>query len=106
MRGSLYSKFFSPTLVNFCMSGASLNGFRKEALLKIGGELLEISFGSGLNLPHYPDSAHKIDAVDVNPAMHSQARKRIEKSEILIQKLCPFRRGFADGRFKLRLRCL
>ena len=51
------------------MSGASLNGFRQDALLKTGGEVLEIGFGTGLNLPHYPDSVQKIDAVDVIPAM-------------------------------------
>ena len=38
---------------------------------------MEIGFETGLNLPHYPDSVQKIDAVDVNPAMSSLARKRI-----------------------------
>ena len=63
------------------MSGTSLNGFRQDALLKTGVELLEIGFGTGLNLPHYPDLVQKIDAVDVNPAMYPLARKRISKSE-------------------------
>ena len=68
------------------MSGASLNSFRQDALLKTGGEILEIGFGTGLNLPHYPDSVKKIDTVDVNPAMYPLARKRIEKSEISVTK--------------------
>ena len=56
------------------MFGASLKGFRQDALLKTGGELLEIVFGKGLNLPHYSDSAQKIDIVDVNPAIYPLAR--------------------------------
>ena len=90
MSGSFYSKFVFPYLCEFFMSGASLNSFRQDALLKTGGEILEIGFGTGLNLPHYPDSVQKIDAVDVNPAMYPLARKRIEKSEISDTKIMSF----------------
>ena len=84
MSGSIYSRFVFPYLCEFFMSGDSLNGFRQDALLKTGGEVLEIGFGTGLNLPHYPDSVQQIDAVDVNPGMYHLARKRIEKSEISV----------------------
>jgi ubiquinone/menaquinone biosynthesis C-methylase UbiE len=66
------------------MSGVSLKGFRQDALVNTGGEVLEIGFGTGLNLPHYRDSVQKIDAVDVNLAMYTLASKRIEKSEISV----------------------
>ena len=84
MSGSIYSRFVFPYLCEFFMSGGSLNGFRQDALLKTGGEVLEIGFGTGLNLPHYPDSVKHVDAVDVNPGMSHLARKRIEKSEISV----------------------
>jgi len=64
------------------MSGKSLSGFRQDALQEINGEVLEIGFGTGLNLPHFPETVQKIDAVDVNPRMHRLARKRIDKSGI------------------------
>ena len=66
------------------MSGKSLSGFRQDALQEINGEVLEIGFGTGLNLPHFPDTVQKIDAVDVNPRMHRLARKRIDKSGIAV----------------------
>jgi hypothetical protein len=44
------------------MSGKSLSGFRQDALQEINGEVLEIGFGSGLNLPHFPETVQKIDA--------------------------------------------
>jgi len=84
MSGSIYSRFVFPYLCEFFMSGDSLNGFRQDALLKTGGAVLEIGFGTGLNLPHYPDKVQQIDAVDVNPGMSHLARKRIEKSEISV----------------------
>ena len=82
MSGSFYSKFVFPYLCEFVMSGDSLNGLRQDALLKTEGEVLEIGFGTGLNLPHYPDSVQQIDTVDVNPRMYHLARKRIEASVI------------------------
>ena len=84
MNGSFYSKFIFPYLCEFVMSGNSLNDFRQEALLETGGEVLEIGFGTGLNLPHYPESVHQIDAVDVNPRMFNLAQKRIKKSGISV----------------------
>ena len=66
------------------MSGKSLSGFRQDALQEINGEVLEIGFGTGLNLPHFQKTVHKIDAVDINPRMHRLARKRIDKSGITV----------------------
>ena len=82
MSGSFYSKFVFPYLCELTMSGKSLSGFRQDALQEINGEVLEIGFGTGLNLPHFPETVQKIDAVDVNPRMHRLARKRIDKSGI------------------------
>ena len=84
MSGSFYSKFVFPYLCEFFISGASLNSFRQDALAKSEGEVLEIGFGTGHNLPHYPDSVQKIDTVDVNPSMYPLALKSIEKSEISV----------------------
>ena len=84
MSGSFYSKFVFPYLCELTMSGKSLSGFRQDALQEINGEVLEIGFGTGLNLPHFPENVQKIDAVDVNPRMHRLARKRIDKSGIAV----------------------
>ena len=84
MLGSFYSKFVFPYLCELTMSGKSLSGFRQDALQEINGEVLEIGFGTGLNLPHFPETVQKIDAVDVNPRMYRLARKRIDRSGISV----------------------
>ncbi|MBC8258821.1 MAG: class I SAM-dependent methyltransferase [SAR324 cluster bacterium] len=84
MSGSFYSKFIFPYLCELTMSGKSLSTFRLDTLQETSGQVLEIGFGTGLNLPHYPDSVYEIDAVDVNPQMHHLAQKRIANSKIIV----------------------
>ncbi|HEY9737082.1 MAG TPA: class I SAM-dependent methyltransferase [Trichocoleus sp.] len=73
----LYSQQILPHLMDWAMSDARLTTYRKEVLAEVSGEVLEIGFGTGLNLAYYPDSVQKITTVDVNPGMNALAQKRI-----------------------------
>jgi len=84
MIGSYYSKKLFPHLCEFALSRNFLNCFRQETLLETKGKVLEIGFGTGLNLAHYPEAVKKIDAVDINPSMHRLSKKRIKKSVITV----------------------
>jgi ubiquinone/menaquinone biosynthesis C-methylase UbiE len=55
---------------------------RHDLLCQASGEIMEIGFGTGLNLPHYPEQVRKITVVDPNPGMHRKAVSRIEQSGI------------------------
>ena len=46
------------------------------------GEILEIGFGTGLNLEHYPERVRHLTAVDRGVGMTRIARHRIERSRI------------------------
>jgi len=46
--------------------------------------VLEIGFGTGLNLPFYPERVQRLVALDVNPAMPALAKKRIAASAIAV----------------------
>ncbi len=59
---------------------------RRALLAAVRGEVLEIGFGTGLNLPHYPAHVKKIVTVDPNAGMHARARKRIESSPIAVEQ--------------------
>jgi len=54
-----------------------LRELRTRALLPAQGRVLELGFGTGLNLPHYPQSVQAIVAVDPNPGMAAIARRRM-----------------------------
>ena len=55
---------------------------RRETLAEVGGDALEIGFGSGLNLPHYPAAVKSLVTIDSNPGMARVATSRIAA--------CPF----------------
>lgn len=54
-----------------------LKALRTRALAPAQGRVLELGFGTGLNLPHYPPCVTQIVAVDPNPGMAAIARRRI-----------------------------
>lgn len=82
---SFYSQVIFPRILDLSMSSLTLAKYRQEVLAEVEGEVLEIGFGTGLNLPHYPQAARKIVAVDPNPTMKRLAQKRIAASEIEVE---------------------
>lgn len=79
-----YSNLIIPYCIDLTMSGSNLQKYRQELLADVSGEILEIGFGTGLNLPYYPTTVKKITAIDANPGMQKVARSRIEKSQITV----------------------
>lgn len=79
-----YSNLVIPYCIDFSMSGSNLRQYRQELLKDVSGEILEIGFGTGLNLPHYPEQVTKITTVEPNPGMQKLARSRIEQSQITV----------------------
>jgi ubiquinone/menaquinone biosynthesis C-methylase UbiE len=79
-----YSNLVIPYCIDLSMSGSNLRQYRQELLKDVSGEILEIGFGTGLNLPHYPEQVTKITTVEPNPGMQKLARSRIEQSQITV----------------------
>ncbi|MEM8721208.1 MAG: class I SAM-dependent methyltransferase [Cyanobacteria bacterium P01_G01_bin.39] len=79
-----YSNFIVPYCIDFAMSGNNLKLYRQQLLAEVSGEILELGFGTGLNLPFYPDRVGKITTVDPNPGMKKLARSRIQQSQITV----------------------
>ncbi len=79
----IYSQLIFPTLIELVMSGENFANYRRTLLADVVGSVLEIGFGTGLNLPYYlPDRVEKIVTVDINPGMTKLAQKRIAASLI------------------------
>ncbi len=79
-----YSQKIFPYLLDWSLSDSTFNQYRQEVLAKVEGEVLEIGFGTGLNLSFYPDAINEIITVDNNPGVHKLAQKRIDKSSITV----------------------
>ena len=53
-----------PRLTDLVMSRGELTPIRARVAAELDGEVLEIGFGSGLNVPHYPATITRVRAVD------------------------------------------
>ncbi len=80
----IYDERILPYLLDISMADAILGDHRREVLAKVTGQVLEIGFGTGLNLPYYPDRVHQLVTVDPNPGVHRLAQKRIQASPITV----------------------
>ena len=77
-----YSQNILPYLLDWSLSDPNLGVHRQEILADVKGKVLEIGFGTGLNLPYYPDNIQTIVTVEANPKINKLAQKRIQSSNI------------------------
>ena len=83
------------------MASGRLDEIRREALAGVAGEVLEIGFGTGLNLPHYPEGVSALSAVDANPGMARLARTRVRAAPfpVRLETVAAENLPFDDARF-------
>jgi len=77
-----YSRVIFPRLCEWVMRDPRMAALRREALEEVEGDVLEIGFGTGLNLEHYSSQVRRIVAVDPGEGMNRLARKRTAQSRI------------------------
>jgi len=58
--------------------------YRSSLLKGVKGTVLEIGFGTGLNLVHYPPEVKVLNVVEPNLGMKKKAQKRIAQSSIKV----------------------
>jgi ubiquinone/menaquinone biosynthesis C-methylase UbiE len=83
----LYSRYIFPRLMHWSMSRPGLAEERRQALAQVQGDVLEIGFGTGLNLAHYPPKARKITALDTNAVVLARAEEQLGESAIEVERL-------------------
>ena len=80
-----YSRVVFPRLCDWMMADSRMSTLRADLLAGVDGEILEIGFGTGLNLAHYPPWVRRIAAADPNPGMDRLARHRIACGRIDVE---------------------
>jgi ubiquinone/menaquinone biosynthesis C-methylase UbiE len=97
-----YARVIVPFLCDFGLDRPLVARHRRELLAHTGGNILEIGFGTGLNLPCYPDHVRKVTTVDPNVGMYRRARQRIRQTGIEVDQRVsrserlPFEEGTFD----------
>lgn len=96
-----YSRTIFPRICEFVLNTPIIANLRHELLAGVHGDVLEIGFGTGLNLPHYPLSIRRLTTVDPNPGMNRLAQQRVQQTGIEIDQriLGGEQLPFEDGSF-------
>lgn len=80
-----------------------LDKFRTETLARACGDVLEVGFGTGLNLPHYGNEVRSLWGLDpMNTSGLASAQKRIEQAPFPVERVTLRADGqlpFDGGRF-------
>jgi ubiquinone/menaquinone biosynthesis C-methylase UbiE len=84
------------------LSMRSLAEHRSAALAEAGGEVLEVGFGTGLNLAHYPPAVKRLTALDPLDALREVVQCRIARAPFPVERhalAADGRLPFRDGEF-------
>lgn len=76
-RVGLYAEVLFPWAADRVMSAGAFPRLRTRALAAARGEVVEVGFGSGLNLAHYPPGVTSLVAVEPSAGMLRRAAPRI-----------------------------
>jgi SAM-dependent methyltransferase len=82
---TLYADRIFPFLMDWSMW--NLDGLREETLVLAEGDVLEIGFGTGRNLPYYPSAVRRLTALDPLDALRRRVTRRIARAPFPIERI-------------------
>ena len=87
--------------MDWILSGERFQCERQRLLTPAEGIVLEIGFGTGLNLPHYPRAVTALHTVDPTPMLRARVASRIAQARfpVHIQILSAERLPYDDATF-------
>lgn len=87
----VYTEQVVPRVINVACGVAEAGRLRGRVCRDLTGEVVEIGFGSGHNIPYYPPAVTGVDAVEPSDVGWRLAARRLEGARI------PVRRSGLDG---------
>ena len=81
----LYRDQVLPRFTNVLLDSKDYGRVRDRVASRLSGEVLEVGFGSGLNVPYYPASVRRVRAVDPAAVGRKLAAKRVAASPVPVE---------------------
>jgi ubiquinone/menaquinone biosynthesis C-methylase UbiE len=81
----LYSNYVFPLLLDWLLDSPEFGKYRRRALKSASGEVLEIGFGTGLNLPYYPPAVKSLVVIDSERPLPGRVQRRIEARRLPVE---------------------
>ena len=83
----IYSDHIFPRLMDGGLGGQMHRTYRERALAGARGQVLEIGFGTGLNLPCYPPEIERLVAIDPVTMLEKKVRGRVERAPFPVERV-------------------
>lgn len=83
---SVYGDHVLPRIINVACGMKTNNRLRKRACAGLTGDVVEIGFGSGLNIPFYPEAVTRVAAVEPADLGWKLAAKRLAGTSIPVER--------------------
>ena len=101
----IYEARVLPRIINVACGMKASNPLRERVCAGLTGEVVEIGFGSGLNIPFYPPAVTRVAAVEPADLGWKLAAKRLAGTTVPIERsgLDGQRLPFADNSFDTAL---
>ena len=74
-----------PRITNVALGSGEFDRIRRRVTAGLAGEVLEVGFGSGLNVPHYPPGVKRVRAVDPATVGRKLAAGRVAASPVPVE---------------------
>jgi SAM-dependent methyltransferase len=82
----VYADHVLPRIIDKACAVKRMEPLRRRACEGLYGDVVEIGFGSGLNIPFYPDAVSDVSAVEPAALCWRLAGKRVEASPIPVHQ--------------------
>ena len=83
----LYGEQVLPRIINVaCAAGPAVGPLRERVCAGLSGDVVEIGFGSGLNVPHYPAAVSRVAAVEPSDVGWKLAEGRVAASSVPVER--------------------
>jgi ubiquinone/menaquinone biosynthesis C-methylase UbiE len=82
----LYGEQILPRVVNVACAMKQAAPLRRRVCAGLEGDVVEIGFGSGLNIPFYPDAITRVAAVEPVDLGWKLASKRVAETSVPVQR--------------------
>ena len=82
----VYAERVLPRIINFACGMKSSDQFRERACAGLHGQVVEIGFGSGLNVPFYPAEVTGVAAIEPADLAWKLAQKRVAASKVTVER--------------------
>lgn len=82
----LYGEHVLPRIVNVACGLKNVEPLRRRVCEGLEGEVVEIGFGSGLNVPFYPEAVTRVAAIEPADTGWKLAAKRLSATSVPVER--------------------